>query len=91
MNQNDTYLKTDDLVRIYGVHHRTIRRWVQSGKVRSIKIGKYYFFPREDHQPTTVGVIKNPTYKGKNAFELSKEIIEASKKGNYGPKKIKRI
>ena len=80
------YIKLKDIVALYHVHPETVRRWVHTGKMQAVKIGKFYFFPKQDQEPTSVGVITNPTYKRKNPMELTKEIINASKKGIYESK-----
>ena len=84
MKTQKQYLTTNEIASLYGVHYRTVWGWALKGKIRAKRIGRFWYFPREDHEPTTVKTIINPTFKGKNAFELSKEIIEASKKGTYG-------
>lgn len=75
------YIKLKEIAAQYQVHPETVRRWVKSGKMPATKIGKFYFFSRQNYEPTTVGVIVNPTYKMKNPMELTKEIISASRKG----------
>lgn len=77
------YIKLKEVAAMYHVHPETVRRWIKTGKIPAVKIGKFYFFPKDDLEPTTVGIIINPTYKRKNPMELTKEIITASKKGTY--------
>ena len=44
------YIKLKEIAAMYQVHPETVRRWVKTGKMPATKIGKFYFFPKQNHE-----------------------------------------
>lgn len=51
MDIQQQYYSAEELSKLYGVNIRTINNWAKLGKVTYKKIGKRYFFPKEEHEP----------------------------------------
>lgn len=45
------FYSADELAKLYNVSTRTVNNWAKLGKVTYKKIGKRYFFPKEEHEP----------------------------------------
>ncbi len=41
-------LKTEDVAALMGVNIETVRRWIRTGKMKGVKIGKHYFISKEE-------------------------------------------
>lgn len=50
INMNTLYYTTKELSEILGKNPRTIRRWCTSKKLKYMKIGREYLFPKEDYE-----------------------------------------
>src|SRR5687767_9564623 len=42
------YLKTDEAARLLNVHVNTIKSWIHSGKLPSVRVGKNFRIPRRE-------------------------------------------
>lgn len=41
------YYKTDEIKQMFHVDIETIRRWAKKKRIPCIKIGKFYYFPKD--------------------------------------------
>ncbi len=46
--QEPVMYKTEEVAVLMGVKIDTVRRWLRTGKLRGVKIGKYYFISKDE-------------------------------------------
>lgn len=47
MVMSPSVLLVEDVVKILGVHAKTVRRWAKDGKIKGKKIGRRWFFSKD--------------------------------------------
>ena len=67
--------KLQELVKILGVSVRTLRKYIKSGELRAVKIGRNYLVRPQDLDDFLEANIVNPSKK--NSTELLQELLEA--------------
>ncbi|MDD3493139.1 MAG: helix-turn-helix domain-containing protein [Candidatus Thermoplasmatota archaeon] len=46
--QEPAMMKTEEVAALMGVGVDTVRRWLRTGKLKGVKIGKHYFISKEE-------------------------------------------
>jgi excisionase family DNA binding protein len=51
--QEPVMMKTEEVAALMGVEIDTVRRWLRTGKLRGVRIGKRYFISKEEIERIT--------------------------------------